>query len=426
MRPSRAQTRRPLPREVWLIALARAVNQLGAFSLAFLTVLLCRVLGASLVAAGVVAATFGLATIPSRLLGGWLAGRLGARRTILVGLLGCAAAQLGIATAPDLMAAAAWALLLGLAFELYEPPSQAMIAAATTPAERAPAYALLTTALAVGNTGAGLIAAIVGHWSLRWLFVADAASCVACALIVARTLPGGRADSPAPGRRDRGRRDRGAAARPPSPWRDRALLAMTAAGTVFALVYMLMLVGLPLSLAAHGINPASSGLLLAVATITLVLVRPLLRRAALARLSGPAAAAIGFCLLAAGLTGYAAGRTLPALLAPTVVWSIGNVLLTGSAFAVVTSLAPDGAAARYLAVYGLSWGAATVVAPVLATQVLSSLGPGALWLGCAALCLLMAVVQPWLLRALARLSQPAVVTPASRPAGSSAAALLGP
>ena len=410
MRLSRAEAGSALPRDVWLIALARAVNQLGAFSLAFLTILLCRVLGASLPAAGLVAAMFGLATIPSRLLGARLVSRLGARRTILLGLLGCAAAQLGIATAPGLPAAAAWALLLGLAFELYEPPSQAMIAAAVPPGDRAAAYALLTTALAVGNTGAGLVAAAVGQSSLRWLFVVDAASCLACALIVYRGLPGGRAD---PVRADPGpstRADGGPARCPPSPWRDRSLLAMTAAGTAFALIYMLMLVALPLSLAAHGINPASSGLLMAVATATLVLVRPLLRTAVAARLPGPLAAGAGFCLMAAGMAGYAAGRSLPAMLAPTAAWSIGNLLLTGRAFAVVTSLAPDGGTARYLAVYGLSWGVATVAAPVLATQVISSLGPADLWLGCAALSAAMAVVQPWLLHRLDRGPQRGVVS----------------
>ena len=98
--------------------------------------------------------------------------------------------------------AAGCAVLLGFAFELYEPPSQAMIADATrsAPDERAPAYALLTTALAVGNMGAGLIAAAVGRSSLRWLFVVDAASCLGCALIVYLGLPAdhGRRVSPLP------------------------------------------------------------------------------------------------------------------------------------------------------------------------------------------------------------------------------------
>jgi MFS family permease len=267
-------------RLVRLLVAARAVNQLGAFSLAFLTVLMCRVLGASIATAGAVTALFGLATIPSRLLGGWLAGRLGRRRTILTGLIGCAVAQLGIATAHDLAAAAVSAVLLGLAFELYEPPSQAMIADATAPHERAAAYGLLTMALAIGNMGAGLVAAVVGSANLRWLFVIDAATCVCCALIIRRAVP---ADPP-------GGRHEKVPVRGPSPWRDPALLAMTASGTVFALIYMVILIALPLSLGADGSNPASAGLVMAISTLTVVLGRPLLR----VSLSDPRAFAIGF------------------------------------------------------------------------------------------------------------------------------------
>jgi MFS family permease len=265
-----------LPRQVRVLAAARAVNQLGAFSLAFLTVMMCRVLGASMADAGAVSALFGLATIPSRLVGGQLADRLGQRRTILVGLTGCAAAQLGIAAAPDVAVAAVCAVLLGLAFELYEPPSQAMIADATEPDQRAHAYALLTTALAIGNMGAGLIADVVGHSGLRWLFVVDAASCLACAIVVRLALPLG--DRRPANEYQSPSSDGGVEIRVAvSPWRDPALLAMTAAGTLFALVYMLILIALPLTLSARGLNPASAGLVMATATLALVVTRPALR-----------------------------------------------------------------------------------------------------------------------------------------------------
>jgi dipeptide/tripeptide permease len=390
-----------VPRQVQVLAAARAVNQLGAFSLVFLTVMLCRVMGASLAAAGAVSALFGVATIASRLLGGRLADRIGRRRTILAGLTGCAAAQLGIAAAPDLAVAAVCAVLLGLAFELYEPPSQAMIADATEPDQRTHAYALLTTALAVGNMGAGLIADIVGHSGLRWLFVVDAASCLACALIVRLALPAG-GPQPARDLRSGGSYDGTAFRTAGSPWRDPALLAMLGAGTVFALVYMLILIALPLSLSARGLNPASAGLVMATATLTLVVSRPALRIPMLARLSGPVACGTGFALMAAGLAGYAASHSLIGLLGPTVIWSAGNLLLSGRAFAVVTALAPPGSTARYLAVYGLSWGIATVVAPVLATQVIGSFGPVVLWSGCAVLCATMTWGQPALMRAVIR------------------------
>ncbi|MBR7830544.1 MFS transporter, partial [Actinospica sp. MGRD01-02] len=179
-----------------------------------------------------------------------------------------------------------------------------------------------------------------------------------------------------------------------SPWRDKALMLMTAAGTVYALIYMLMLVSLPLSLSAKGINPASAGLVMAVATLTLVASRPLLRVGPLADLAiGPALAA-GYVLMAAGLGGYAVANTLPALLVPTVVFSLGNQLLMGRPFAVVSELAPAGATARYLAVYGLSWGFATVAAPIVGTWLIGSFGPDTLWSAMAVACLAMTVAAP--------------------------------
>lgn len=386
-----------LPGGVRLLIAARAVNQLGAFSLAFLTVLLSRGLGASVVAAGAVCAAFGLATIPSRLLGGRLADRWGRRRTILTGLVGCALAQLGLSEAPNLGVAAVCAVLLGLAFELYEPPSQAMIADSVSPAQRTSAYALLTTALAVGNLGAGLVADIVGQASLRRLFVVDAASCLACALIVRIALPADAAGTVRPTPRTAAGDADSPDSAPIHPWQDKALLIMTATGTVFALIYMLTLVSLPLALTAYGRNPASAGLLMAVSTLTLVAARPALKVPPLASLSPAAAFAAGYLLLAAGLAGYAVAQTVPGMIGPTALYALGNLLLMGRAFAVVSALAPPGASARYLAVYGLSWGFATVLAPLLGTALLGTLGPRVLWTCAAALCLGMAYAQPRLL-----------------------------
>ncbi|WP_171166353.1 MFS transporter [Streptomyces sp. I05A-00742] len=374
-----------MPRIVWLLVAARAINRLGAFSLPFLTVLIGTDFGASTTTAGLLAAAFGLATIPSRLAGGRLAVRLGRRRTIVLGLIGCALAQLGIAAADSLTAVAVCAVLLGLAFELYEPPSQAMIADAVGPADRVRAYSLLNAALAAGGTGAGLIAATLGRWDLRWLFVADALTCLACALTLRVALPADR-----PGRRAA---HLGAPVDPVRPWRDRALWAMFTSGTVFALVSTQIVMALPLTLARRGLEPADAGLLFSASAVTVVAAQPALRLRRLAALSDSAALALGYTLLALGLAGYATASTLPVLLMTTVLWSLGDVLVLGRILGVVAGLAPPGGTDRYLAAYGVSWGIAAVAAPVTATQVLEHAGPAALWAGAATLCLALAAAQ---------------------------------
>lgn len=372
---------RSLPREVRVLLLARTVDRLGGFTLTFLPVLLVGAYGASLRAAGLVGAAFGVATIPSRLLGGRLADRLGRRATIVLGLSGCAAAQVLLAVAPTLGVALAGAVALGLFFEIYEPPSQALLADLTPAPQRAAAYSALGAAIAAAGVVAGLLAALLAGVGLRWLFVLDAATCLACAGLVRMGLPSGP-------------RSRRGDSTGPSPWRDPRLRAMLATGTGFATVYMAMMVGLPVGLHADGAAPAWAGLLLAVSAVTVILgrrVRISRHPDAFGRMrTGYALLALGLGLaaLAAG-----AGTTGVAYVVPVVVWSLGDVVLLGEPFAVVATLAEPEARGRYLAAYGVSWGVATTVAPLLATGLVATGGSGLLWSCCGAGAVVLAAVQ---------------------------------
>jgi MFS family permease len=370
-----------------VLVAARAVNQLGAFTLPFLAVVLVRDRHASLATAGLVTALFGMATIPSRLAGGRLCDRIGNRATIVLGLTGCAGAQLAIAVGTSLAQAMVAAAVLGLAFELYEPPSQAMIADLTDAESRPRAFGLFGAALAAGGAGAGLLAAVLGSVDLRLLFVADAVTCLACAAAVGLALPG----SPR-----RTSRERVAA----SPWRDPRLLVMLAAGTCFATLYLQIRVGLPLTMVERGLPAAQFGLLMTVSSVTVVLAQPVLA-SRLVPGNPFGTMQVGYLVLGAGLagTGWASGLT--GFLATTVVWSIGDVLLLGLPFAIVSGLAPEGARGRYLAAYGICWGFAAVLAPLLGTRLLDTGGPRLLWLSGAALAVTLAAAQPMLRRVVA-------------------------
>lgn len=121
----------------------------------------------------------------------------------------------------------------------------------------------------------------------------------------------------------------------------------------------------------------------------------------LAALPAPAAFVAGHLLLASGLGGYALTDSLAAYLAATVVWSVGDPLLVGRVYAVVARLAPAGAKGHYLAVYGTSWGIVGITAPVMGTQLLERAGPPGLWSVMALACLLLALLQPALVRYIA-------------------------
>lgn len=380
-----------LPTAVWVLVIARGVNRLGAFTLPFLAVVLTVELGASVAEAGLVLTAFGVATLPSRVFGGHLADRLGRRWTIVLGLVGCAVGQLWIAASGSMWSAVPAVVVLGLAFEIYEPPSQAIIADVTEPVDRPAAYGLLGAVMAVAAVVAGLLAAWLGQWDLRWLFVADAASCLACAVLVAIALPGGVQVAPA------------AAA----VWRDRRLLWVLGSGTVFAVLAMVIVFGLPLTLLDRGVSASGVGIILAVSAIAQVAVQPVLRTRRLQALDDFQALTLGYVLLGAGLIANGFAHSLPAFLAAAVVWSLGDLILIGRALSVVAEIAPEHARGRYLATYGLSWGVATAVAPLLGTQLLSVVGPTGLWIGCGVAACVLATLQPKL-RRLVR-SQPSLL-----------------
>jgi len=382
---------RDLPRAVWALILARAVNRLGAFTLAFLGVILTVEVGAPVTTAGWLLALFGLATIPSRLVGGALADRVGRTTTICVGLVGCAAAQLWIASSHTLITAAAAVVVLGLFFELYEPPSQAIIADLTDARSRPAAFGLLSSAMALAGVAAGLLAAGLGGIDLRWLLVADAASCLLCAATVLLVV---RADISTPAGTNHVAMS--------DAWRDRRLLLMLAAGTGFAVTYLQITMSVPLTLPARGLPTADAGILFTISAATIVLGQPLLRWGPLRDRTGFEVMSIGYAVLAVGLAATGLATTLPAFVASTVVWSLGDLLLLGHSWSVVSELAPENARARYLAVYGLSWGIAAVIAPVLGTQLLSAGGPVALWSTLAGSALVLAAVQPGLARRCAK------------------------
>ena len=389
---------RALPRPVVALITARTANRLGAFTMSFLAAVLVADLGATLEQAGAVVAAFGVATIASRLLGGVLAELLGRVPTIVLGLVACALTQLAIALSPSLLWATVGAVGLGLAYEIYEPASQALLADLTGERQRVVAYGLYGAALAVAGAAAGLLAVVLGGIDLRLLLVADAVTCLVAAVLVVVLVA-----APPPG--VCAARSTSGGGRPMrAAVRDRRLLAMLGAGTGFATVYMALVVGLPLTLQARGLPPEHAGLLLTTSAVTVVVGQPLLRCRALA--DPFRALAVGHLLLALGLLGTGLATGLAGFTLATVVWSLGDVVLLGQLLSVVSRLAPHDARASYLAVFGLSWGAATTTAPVLVTHGLDAVGPVGLWTSLALVALVLAALQPALARVtgLARLA----------------------
>lgn len=379
--------RQRMPREVWMLVVGRFVNRLGAFTLAFLAPFLSVTFHASIATAGALVSLFGLATIPSRLAGGWLCNWLGYKTTIAIGLTVTAIAQLGLAASSNLHSAIGFVVLLGLAFEVYEAPSQALIAVVVVEQVRPAAYGLLSAALAAAGICSGLFAVTVGGVDLRLLFVADAVTCILCAVLLVSTLPSRKMG------KDRTDRTSQREIIVRSPWRDGHLMALLAVGIGFATLYFQISANLPLTLLLRGLNPVDFGILVMVAGSVLVAGQPLLRRWSWIASRPFETMAIGYMFLAVGLLANGYARTLPGFIAATVVSSFGDLILMGQTYALVARLATSANMAKYMSVFGLSWGIGITIGPGVGAQILERGGPVALWTSTASLCVLLAIMQ---------------------------------
>ena len=103
--------------------------------------------------------------------------------------------------------------------------------------------------------------------------------------------------------------------------------------------------------------------------------------------------ATGLAIVTAGFAVVAFADVMPLLCVGAATVALGQVFLLGPPYAVVAGLADDVSRARYLAVYGTSWGIAQTLGPLAWTHLLS-IGVPVTWLTGAALCVLLAVLVP--------------------------------
>jgi MFS family permease len=106
------------------------------------------------------------------------------------------------------------------------------------------------------------------------------------------------------------------------------------------------------------------------------------------RVSAATVLAVGYALLGAALAAWAVGG-LPALALGAVLDGAAASLLVGTQQAVASRLVAPGAEAAVMTVQGLSWGVATVAAPLVGAALLAQ-GPAVLWLTGAGACLVLA------------------------------------
>jgi len=388
-----------LPRTYWILWAGMLVNRSGTFVLPFLAVYLTQARGFSPATAGVVASLYGAGAAVASPLGGYLADHVGRRATMVGALALGGMGMIAMGFARDLAVIAPAAFLVALLGESYRPAMQAAVADLVPPADRVRAFGILYWVINLGFSVGLLLGGALATRSFLLLFLGDGITSMLFALIVARWVPETRPehrDAPA------GEHGRGFVQGFLAPWRDRPFAAFVLLSVLVLLIFMQHLAALPIEMTARGVSRAWLGFVLALNGIVIVFVQPALAPI-LNRFDRSRVLAAGAALVGLGFAVNAvAWGPLPFALG-VVVWTVGEVFVLPTSNAVVADVARPHMRGRYQGAYGLSFGLAAFLAPLIGTAVLQRFGGAALWLGCLAAGLLVTAGQLALAPSLRRL-----------------------
>ncbi len=369
---------RQLPRGAWILFFGTFLNKFGAFVIPFLAIYITG-LGYTSAQAGVAIGAYGVGTLVACVLGGYLADRLGRRKTIVLSMFSAAAVMLCLSQARSLAAIVSLACLAGLTGELYRPASSALLADLVPSGRRVTAFAAYRMSFNAGWAFGPATAGLLAKHSFLWLFVGDAATSVLYGLVAWFALPSGL----------RGTRTGNSLMETFRVVRDdprfrRVLLASLAVGLVFVQVFSSM----SQEITRNGFSAGAYGLLLSLNGLLVVLCELPLTTIT-KRHPARKVMALGYILIGAGFASNMLLRNVPLLILTTCLFTFGEMVAMPVAGAYVADLAPEDRRGLYMGTYGLIWALAFVFGPSLGMLLFES-NPLLLWSLCGVMGLLAA------------------------------------
>ncbi len=369
--PGLRQNLRSLPPAAWVLFGGTFVNRLGTFVMPFITLYLTQ-RGFTVPQAGLALAMYGVGGVAAQFLGGWLADRIGRRNAIGFSMLGASAITLALWQASSLAVIYALMLLLALVAEMHRPAASALIADLVPSEQRVTAFAVFRLAINVGWAFGLTLGGLLADRSFSYLFVGDAATSAAFGVISLIALPHGTRTS-----REAERHLPGATR---TILADRGFLLFLASVLIGASIYMQNVSTFPLHIREAGYSTSVYGGLQALNGVIVVLLE-----LPITSWTGPRSRtrmiALGVLLIGLAFASLIVARSIPALAAMVLVWTLGEIISSPVSSAFVADRSPEHTRGRYQASLGVMFAFGAIVGPTIGT-VTYAFNPDVLWIGC--------------------------------------------
>jgi MFS family permease len=373
-----------LPATFWYLWLGTLINRLGAVVVLYLEIHMVSGYGFSATFAGLVLGLFGGGMALGSLLGGVLADRWGRKPTLLTANILGALTAIALGLAGNSWFVAVMALVYGFWNGLGRPAYSATLVDVLGPSKRMRGMNLNYWAINLGFSGAAFLAGVMAHSPRMLVFVLNAAVLTATTILIAvkvpETTPGPSLPAVAAGEGGIG-----------LVLRDKVFMTFVTLNLgLWIMIESCKLI--PIAMVHDGIDPANYGTVIAVNGIMIVTGQLFVPRliGGRSRTQVLAAAAV---LVGAGMGAVAVAGSVGALALTVAVWTLGEMINAPVNGALMADLSRPAMRGRYQGVASMSFTLANFVAPVIGGAVLDRTPPATLWVGLAALGLIVAIGQ---------------------------------
>jgi len=394
------------PRTFWTLIGATFIDRLGgALIFPFLSLYMTQKFNIGMTQVGQLFAIYAFASLFGNILGGAMTDKFGRRTMLLFGLIMSALSSLAMGLVNDLNLFYSLAGVVGLLSNTGGPAQQAMVADLLPAKRQTEGFGILRVVINLAITIGPAIGGILAARSYLLLFIIDAISSTTTALIVFSVLPETMPEKTEEQSSQSLTQTVGGYRLVLKDW---VYMAFLIVSMLMVTVYMQMNSSLPVYLRdMHGVQPQGFGYILSLNAAMVVLFQFwVTRRISKYRPLLLMAVGTGFYALGFAMYGFVSAYLL--FLLAMVIITIGEMIVSPTAQALVARLAPEDMRGRYMAMYGFSWIIPTALGPLAAGLIMDNYNPDWVWYASGIVCLVAVSGYAFLyLRAGKRLNQTA-------------------
>ena len=372
------------PQTFWTLIGALFIDRLGgALLFPFFALYITERFEVGMTVVGTIMAYHVTAGIFGNIFGGALADKFGRKNILIIGLLISGTSSLLMGFIPTIETFTFMAVVVGLVGSIGFSAPQAMLTDILDVKKRTQGFGILRVAINLAVTFGPIIGGLLAGINYMLLFVTDFIVSAITAVIVYKCLPETKPEITTESQQQSllqtivGYK---------YVFKDSLFMVFIFLRIISALVYMQMNTTLSVFLRDfHGISPQQYGLILSLNAVMVVLLQFWVTNRT-ANYQPLIMLAVGEFFYAVGFGLYGVLSSYGGFLIAMIIITFGEMMIVPVVQSLVSTLAPVDKRARYISVFGLSWGIASAIGPLAAGIVIDNYNPNWIWFGGFLLC----------------------------------------